>query len=120
MKIDSRQENNVGIIHIKGKLVGSPETDDLHGRVDKFLQQQINQIIIDLKDVEWMGSVGLGALMRDLVTVCRAGGELVVAHPSEKVTNLFRITKLSGVVKTFPGISESLQHFKISKTKPAK
>jgi anti-sigma B factor antagonist len=111
MKIESKQENNVGIIHIKGKLIGAPETDDLHECVDKFLHHQIKQVIIDLKDVEWMGSVGLGALMRDLVTVCHAGGELLVANPSEKVSNLFKITKLSGVVKTFPGVKEALQHF---------
>ncbi len=112
MKIESKIENNIGIIHIKGKLIGAPETDDMHERVDKFLHQQIKQVIIDLKHVEWMGSVGLGALMRDLVTVCHAGGEFVVANPSEKVINLFKITKLSGVVKTFPSVEEALQHFK--------
>ena len=111
MKLESKIENNIGIIHIKGKLIGAPETDELHEYVDKFLNQQIRQVIIDLKHVEWMGSVGLGALMRDLVTVHHNGGELVVANPSEKVVNLFKITKLNGVVKTFPDVKEAVRHF---------
>jgi anti-sigma B factor antagonist len=112
MKLESKIENNIGIIHIKGKLLGAPETDELHEYVDKFLNQQIRKVIIDLTDVDWMGSVGLGALMRDLVTVHHNGGELVVANPSEKVQNLFRITKLNGVVKIFVNVTEALKHFK--------
>jgi anti-sigma B factor antagonist len=112
MKLESKIENNIGIIHIKGKLLGAPETDELHEYVDKFLNQQIRKVIIDLTDVDWMGSVGLGALMRDLVTVHHNGGELVVANPSEKVQNLFRITKLNGVVKIFANVTEALKHFK--------
>ena len=112
MRIESKIENNIAIIHVKGKMIGSPETDELHDQVDKFLHQDIKRVIMDLKDVEWMGSVGLGALMRDLVTVCHAGGELLVANPSEKVLNLFKITKLAGVVKTFPSVKDALQGFK--------
>jgi anti-sigma B factor antagonist len=112
MKIESKIENNIGIIHIKGKLIGTPETDDLHDSVDKFINQGIKKVIVNLKGLEWMGSVGLGALMRDLVTVCHAGGELLVASPSEKVQNLFKITKLSGVVKTYPDLQAAVQYFK--------
>jgi anti-sigma B factor antagonist len=111
MKIESNIENNVGFIHIKGKLIGSPETDDMHESVNKFVHQGITKIIVNLKEVEWMGSVGLGALMRDWASVCHAGGELLVASPSEKVLNLFKITKLSGVVKTYPNLQGAVEYF---------
>jgi anti-sigma B factor antagonist len=113
MKIESKIEHDIAIIHVKCNMTGTPETDELHDHVDKYLHQDIKRMIIDLKDVEWMGSVGLGALMRDLYTVCHAGGELLLANPSEKVLNLFKITKLAGVVKTFPSIKEALQGFKL-------
>jgi anti-sigma B factor antagonist len=112
MKIEAIIENDIGIIHISGKLIGSPETDDLHQSVDKCVRQGIKKVIVNLKEVEWMGSVGLGALMRDLVTVCHAGGELVVSSPSEKVRNLLKITKLNRVVKSYPDTQAAIQYFK--------
>ena len=94
------KQDDVAILTLKGKLIGSPETDKLHDKVLSLIEDGITKMVIDLKFITWMGSLGIGALMRCLMTIRRADGDLRLSGLSEKVKKLFSITKLSFSIKT--------------------
>jgi len=102
---------DVEVLSIKGKLIGSPETDKLHERVKSILTEDIKKIVIDLKHIHWLASLGMGALMRCVMAARAEGGDLYLAGLSEKVKNLFLITKLVGVVRIFDTVNEAVQEF---------
>jgi anti-sigma B factor antagonist len=112
MKIKDKIEDGIGILTLKGKLMGYPETDELHDEMKSFLGQKVNKIVIDLNGVSWMNSMGVGALMRCLTTIRNAEGDLRLARMSEKARSVFVITQLISIFKIFETVDEAKESFK--------
>jgi anti-sigma B factor antagonist len=111
LKIISREEDGIGILQLRGKLIGPPETDDLHTLVRGMLDRNMKKFVIDLTYVSWMGSLGIGALIRCLLTVRSVQGEIHFAALGEKVISLFEITKLIGVIHSFNNVGQAVAAF---------
>jgi len=60
---------------------------------DSF-EKGITKAIIDLIDVKWINSTGLGTLMSLYNILEKAGGKVVLASPSSKVASILKVTKL--------------------------
>ncbi|TFH01983.1 MAG: anti-sigma factor antagonist [Calditrichales bacterium] len=112
MKFKDRIEDGIGVLILKGKLMGYPETDELHDEMKSFLGQKIKNIVIDANGVSWMNSMGVGSLMRCLTTIRNAGGDLRLARMSEKARSVFVITQLISVFKIFETVEEGIESFK--------
>jgi len=112
MKFKDKIENGIGILTLKGKLMGYPETDELHDEMKSFLGQKVNKIVIDLNGVSWMNSMGIGALMRCLTTVRNAEGDLRLARMSEKARSVFVITQLISIFKIYESVKAAVDSFK--------
>jgi anti-sigma B factor antagonist len=111
MHFVEQQFDDVYVLSIKGKLTDSPETDELHARIESFLNRQIKKIVIDLKHVNLLASAGIGALMRCLTTVRNAGGELKFAGLSDKVRSIFAITRLNGVLPVYDTVNAAVHSY---------
>ena len=74
------------------------------------ISEQVNAgagvIVIDLKDVTFMDSSGLGALVLALKTVRAAQGQLVICSINEQIKILFELTSMDRVFKIFPNREE--------------
>jgi anti-sigma B factor antagonist len=112
MKFKDKIEDGIGILTLKGKLMGYPETDQLHDEMKSFLGQKINKIIIDLNGVSWMNSMGVGSLMRCFTTIRNANGDLRLARMSEKARSVFVITQLISIFKIYETVEEAIDSFK--------
>jgi anti-sigma B factor antagonist len=112
MKFKDKVVDGIGVLTLKGKLMGYPETDELHGEMKSFLGQKVNKIVIDLNGVSWMNSMGVGALMRCLTTIRNAEGDLRLARMSEKARSIFVITQLISIFKIFESVEEAVESFK--------
>src|SRR5207248_1824638 len=94
---------------------------DLQGEVDAFTapklkQEMINQIekgivrlAVDLADVTYLDSTGLGVLIGGLKRTRDKGGELVLICPNVRITRIFDITGLSRIFEMFKTEPEALQ-----------
>lgn len=71
--------------------------DEVHGLV----QSGANLILIDLKDVTFIDSSGLGALVSALKTIRSAGGQLTICSINEQVRMLFELTSMDRVFEVF-------------------
>ena len=103
--------DKVLVVAIKGKLVGSPETEDLHDKVKDYLQDGIKNIVLDLKHVHWISSMGIGSIMRCMMTVRTEGGDLRLTGLSDKVKSILSITHLVGVIKAYDTVNEAIGSF---------
>jgi anti-sigma B factor antagonist len=111
MHFVEQQFGDVYVLSIKGKLIDSPETDELHARIKAFLERKIKKIVIDLKHVNLLASAGIGALMRCVTTVRNEGGELKFTGLSDKVRNIFSITRLNGVLPVYENVNTAVHSF---------
>ena len=111
MKLEEKFQGDIAIITIHGNLVGSCEADVLHEKVEELLKEGRLQIVLDMSDVHWMGSLCIGAIMREIISVRKRNGDIYLAGLSRKVRRVFQITKLDGIIKIYPTSSAALEDF---------
>ena len=112
MAIKEEMRAGISILEVKGKLMGGPETSEIHNRVKDLVANGVKKVLIDLGKVTWMNSTGLGAMMSSLTTVKNAEGELKIARATEKVKSLFMVTKLITIFDNYETVEEALDSFK--------
>ena len=107
-----RTVENVLVLTLKGKLLTSDDTDVLYKHLTTIIERKIKKLVIDLRTVTMMSSLGIGSLMKSMITIREAGGDLRLTGLSEKVKDLFSITKLIGVMEIFDNVNEAVKSFK--------
>lgn len=112
MKTKSKVKDGVGVISLSGKMMGGPEMDDVRDEVRAFLGENIKNMVIDLKKVNWINSLGVGAIMSAYTTAMNAGGEVRLCGLTEKVHSLMILTQLIKVFKTYESVNEAVASFK--------
>lgn len=111
MHLVEKKNGSVLVLSIKGKLVSQTETNQLHDKINEIVEKGVVNIVLDLKQVSWLASLGIGAIMRNLLKVRKAGGDLRLTGLSDKVKSLFSITKLIGVIQIYDTVNEATDSF---------
>ncbi|MFC1563444.1 STAS domain-containing protein [candidate division KSB1 bacterium] len=111
MGIKEKITGNVAIVKVSGKLMGGPETDELHDKVKSLISDNINKIVIDLSKVKWMNSLGIGILMSCFTSSAVAGGGVILAGATEKVNSLLVITQLISLFEHYETVDEAITAF---------
>jgi len=111
MKIKEKRNGSVAIIELKGKMAGTCDAEELHDEVRSLLENNTNHIVLNMQHVHWIGSLCIGALMREIISARQKEGDVYLAAPSQKVERLFQITKLEGVISIYPSVEEAVAAF---------
>ena len=69
-------------------------------------------MVIDLQEVQFINSSGLGLLIGGITRLKNAGGALRIANASEKITTLIKITKLAALIENFPSVDAAVASFR--------
>ena len=93
--------DDVIILTLKGKLIMQDESDKLHAHIEKVLAGDDKKIVINMKNLSRISSLGIGAILRALTLVRDKGGDLRLAGLDDNVKNIFSITKLIGIIQIF-------------------
>ncbi len=109
MKFKDKIHGDVGVITLKGKLMGMPDTETLHDEVRAMLGQKVKKIVLDMEGVDWVNSVGVGAIMRSYATVKNQEGQFVLSSITGKVSSVLVLMQLNKVFKTYSSAKEALE-----------
>ena len=63
LDINKSSENNVVILSLSGKLIGQKEIEQLYFQIRQLQENKVSRIVLNLERLDWMGSLGLGALI---------------------------------------------------------
>ena len=91
---------------------GSPTTISIHDKVKELIEAGKVKVVIDLSNVVWMNSSGLGTMMGCLTSLKNANGDLKLSGVTEKVKSLFMVTKLITIFNTYKNSEEAIEAFK--------
>jgi anti-sigma B factor antagonist len=94
MKISTRKVEDVTLVDISGQVVLGPETGLLRTTVHDLVSRGDKKIILNLADVNYIDSSGLGELIASYTTVRNQGGQLKLLNLTKKVQDLLLVTKL--------------------------
>ena len=113
MKIEEHHEaNSVVILDLDGKLMIGEGDILLREKVEGLVEAGHRRIILDLADVPYVDSAGLGEIVRCYTALSRKNGRLKLRNPSKRIQDLLAVTKLQsffGDDDEWPEGSESEQ-----------
>ena len=110
-----RQARGVTVVELSGRITletnapGSGVT--LHELIRDLLKQGYKNLLLNLRDVSYVDSSGIGALFGCLTSVQSEGGVLKLTNPNERVRNLLHLTKLNTVLGVIEDEATAVQSF---------
>ena len=111
MKIVERQVGDVVILDIQGKILIGEGDDALREAVTRLVESGKKKILLNLADVPYVDSAGLGEIVRTYTTVSRKGGKLKLLNLTKKIQDLLSITKLLTVFETYESEDEAVRSY---------
>ncbi len=118
MRPDSEPERRAGVetekvaealvIRLAGQI-DDLQADAVGARLDEVLEAGHIRIVFDLGEVLFMGSSGLGQIMRAYKAVKMKGGCVRIVNPQPLIAEVLGVTKLDRLLKVYPSLEEALQ-----------
>ena len=112
MQITERHVGDVAIIDLSGRLVLGDSDDLLRDKVNSLVQQGEKNILVNLSQVSYMDSSGIGELVGCYTTVTRRGGALKLVGLTKRISDLLAITKLLTVFDSYETEKEAVASFR--------
>jgi len=111
MKIEMRTVRDVQILDCSGKITLGEGTMTVRNTVRDILKENGKKIILNLADVNYIDSSGIGELVSTYTTVTNAGGQLKLLNLTKKIHELLQITKLLTVFQVFDSEEAAVNSF---------
>lgn len=111
LRIQTQISGDVFIVRCDGRIVFGDEGAALRERVGDMLSGS-PRIVINLSEVPYIDSGGLGILVGLYISARNRGGELKLVNPSPRVSDLLRHTKLDTVISVYRNDEEAVGAFR--------
>ena len=112
MKVGSRQVDGVTIVDCSGRITLGEGSVILRDTVRDLLGKGNKKIVLNLQDVNYIDSSGIGELVSAFTTTKNQGGELKLLNLTKRVQDLLQITKLLTVFESYNDETEAMKSLK--------
>jgi anti-anti-sigma factor len=96
---------------LKGRLVLGPESNGLRTTIDSLLSSGATRIVVNLEDVNFVDSAGLGALIEIHRKTKAKGGRLMLTNLGPKLRQALEIARLLTIFETFASEADAVASF---------
>jgi len=111
VKLKERKRDGVAILEMSGKLMGGPDAETFNEILKTLIHEGCHNVIVSMERVKWVNSTGLGILISGYTTLKKNGGELKLLKVSDRIENIFIVSKLYTVFESFQDEDEAVQSF---------
>ena len=111
MQIEERTVGDVTVLDLKGKITLGEGDELLKDKVNSLVSQGHKKIVLNLEDVPYIDSAGLGEIVRTYTTVSRQQGKLKLLNVSKRVYDLLVITKLLTIFDSYESEEDAVRSF---------
>ncbi len=111
LSISERQAGDVTILDMKGKVTIGEGSVALRNTIRRLLGEGKKSILLNLGNVKYVDSSGIGELVSSYTAVNKESGKLKLLNLTQKIQDLLAITKLLTVFDTFDDEGEALASF---------
>lgn len=111
MDLKTTENDRVTILTLNGDLVIGEAESIFKKTVTRLLEEGKIHLLVDLKDVRFLDSSGLGALVRALTNSQKEGGQTKLVHAGPQIRKLLEMTKLDSVFELHDDLSTAISSF---------
>ena len=112
MKVNISEKEGIVVIKLSGQLMGGSDALKINDDLFDLLEKGKNRIVIDLEEVSWVNSSGLGILIGMITRVRKESGDLKLANISEKIREILKVTKLESIFEVHSSVDAAIGSFK--------
>ncbi len=112
MKYSHNIKDNVLVLTFEGDLIGENHGPELVSLANDHINDEINNCVIDISNVRYINSSGIGVLITLLTKFRNKEGEVILVKPSKTVEKLLLITKLSSIFQVAESVDEAVSILK--------
>ncbi len=99
---------NTLVLRITGDLIGEDNGTQLIDAVNEAVSHKVVTCIVDISELRYINSSGIGVLITILTKFRNKGGEVYLMNPSESVKKLLAITKLNAIFQVVKSEEEAI------------
>ncbi len=111
LRFIEEMRGDVTVLHLNGKLIGDEETKKLSNRIKELIATGTKHFVINLSQVNWINSSGIGALIACMTSVRNGGGDLRLAILTNAAKKYFKIMNLDTVIKIYDNANDAVKSF---------
>lgn len=111
MKISRNDREDVVVLQVAGKLMGGSDADTFQENLSRILDEGRRKILVDLGDVSWVNSTGLGILIAAHAQIDKVGGEMKLCKVSRRVESILMVTRLNMIFESYADEAQALASF---------
>ena len=111
LKINVRESGSVVILDLDGRITLGETAASLRDTIRELLDSEQKNILLNLAEVSYIDSSGLGQLVGSFATVTSRGGQLRLLNLQKKLQELMQITKLITVFETYTSEPAAIRSF---------
>jgi anti-sigma B factor antagonist len=111
LSIRDREKESVRILDLKGRLTVGEEVAELRERLRAEAAAGHTRVILNMQDIDYVDSTGLGTLVICYTSLQKAGGTLKLLNLSRRNIELLVLTKLSTVFELFNDEQDAINSF---------
>ena len=111
LKISNRQVDGVGVVELAGRIVLGEESNAMREQIKGMLAAGQKKIVLNLNDVTYIDSAGLGALVAAHHSARTQGASLKLAHLGSKFKEILQVTKLLTVFEVHDTEAAAVRSF---------
>jgi anti-sigma B factor antagonist len=112
VKIKRRQEGDVVVLEVSGKVMGGPDSDKFREIITGLIEEGVKKVLVDLSSVPWMNSSGVGILISAYTSMRNADASVKFLNINERVKSILMVTKLLTVFESYYSEADALASFK--------
>ena len=111
LKLTSRNIDDIFSVNCSGRIVFGEESSLLRDQIKKAIAEH-KRIVLNLSEVNYIDSGGLGTLVALHTTARNAGGTIKLANLTKRVGDLLQVTKLLTIFDVYNSEAEALDSFR--------
>lgn len=111
LEIAARETDNIVILDLSGKLIAGEPANVFRTAIREQQTAGHNRVIVNLSQVDFIDSTGLGALVLCFTALQKAGGALKLLQVNKRNIELLVLTKLSTIFETFQEEQDAVNSF---------
>ena len=112
VKLTSRQVGDVTVIDAAGRITLGEGASAFRDAIRSFATQGDKKLLLNLAEVSYIDSSGIGEMVSGFTTVTNGGGKLKLVGLSKRVKDLLQITKLYTVFEAYDDEAEAVRSFR--------
>ena len=111
MNLKTEQQGNIQVVFVREERLDANNSESLKTEMLRLFESGTHDMLIDLKEVRFIDSSGLGVLVSGFKNAAARQGNLKLCSLQSQVKSMFELTRLHRVFDIFPSVDEALDSY---------